>query len=850
MVGFATIQHRSWGAKAMPKATMENDAFSRLSAVIADAANRNRNEAETRHKIIDFILHDLLAWPRNRVAVEENIHPGFADYILKKTNGEPLVFVEAKKEGLYFELPLPHNADETSSYISIKKLLTDSNIKAAANQVRTYCGDTGCEYACITNGHEWIFFKTFEKNVRWDSLNALVIRRLEFFEREYTRAVNSLSFLAITERSALPGILSSMPPRDRSLFYPKEKIAAYSHSITANKFANKLRPIANIYFGVISDNDTEFMTRCYVSDRDYASTYAGMRTLIHDSLSPYFQQFGVQQLDDAEDGGKLRGRLEAGLQREQRGEVLVLFGGKGSGKSTFIKRLLHHKPPAWLGKHSVIAIVDLLTTPEEHSLIDDFVWMSIIKSLDTDSVMQADRDTLLEQLFQDRFEVAKKQTLAGLDPASPTYNLQLADLISQWKEDYVYCATRLMEYWKKRRKGIVVALDNTDQYSSEGQDFCFQIAQDISKRLQAITLISMREERFHNSKIHGLLDAFQNSGFHISSPKPAAVFAKRLQYTIDLLKSGKGRAMLMADVDVETVKEIRIYLDILAKDFATERSPLNAFLTACGHGDIRLSLDLFRSFLLSGYTNVEEMVATRSWVFQLHQVIKPVMIPKRYFYDETLSDIPNIFQIRHNRHGSHFTALRILRKLAKATEGSTPAYMNVAELLGYFADTFNMADDFTKTVDLLLKHGLVESNNRVDQYSEDVDQIKITNYGMYMFNMLGFEFTYLDLVCTDCGIFDEGVSNYLSQAARVEYGYFLKHQSLKRVEIRLERVESFNAYLRSEELREREMYSLGMPDAEMFTSQLLATFNTEKDRIKRSAKKQQIHRKILHGRGQ
>ena len=151
----------------------------------------------------------------------------------------------------------------------------------------------------------------------------------------------------------------------------------------------------------------------------------------------------------------------------------------------------------------------------------------------------------------------------------------------------------------------------------------------------------------------------------------------------------------MADVDAETVKEIRIYLSILAKDFATERSPLNAFLSACGHGDIRLSLDLFRSFLLSGYTNVEEMVATRGWE----------------------------------------------------------------------------------------------------------------------------------------------VSNYLSEAARIEYGHFIKRQSLKRVEIRLERVARFNAYLRSEEEREREMYSLGMPQAEMFTTQLLAMFEAEKERIKRSAAK-------------
>jgi hypothetical protein len=141
----------------------------------------------------------------------------------------------------------------------------------------------------------------------------------------------------------------------------------------------------------------------------------------------------------------------------------------------------------------------------------------------------------------------------------------------------------------------------------------------------------------------------------------------------------------------------------------------------------------------------------------------------------------------------------------------------------------------------------VESNNRVDYYSEDVDQIKITNYGMYMFNMLGFDFTYLDLICTDCGIFDQEASNYLSEAARIEYGHFIKRHSLKRVEIRLERVERFNSYLRGEELREREMYSLGMPEAEMFTSRLLAMFEAEKSRILRSAKKQEMSRKKSRG---
>ena len=80
------------------------------------------------------------------------------------------------------------------------------------------------------------------------------------------------------------------------------------------------------------------------------------------------------------------------------------------------------------------------------------------------------------------------------------------------------------------------------------------------------------------------------------------------------------------------------------------------------------------------------------------------------------------------------------------------------ELANYFADTFNMVDDFVKNFDVLLKRGFVEANNRVDAYSEEVDQVKLTNYGSYMLNELSYNFTYLDLISTDCGIYDETVT--------------------------------------------------------------------------------------------
>ncbi len=815
-----------------------DDALTRLFESASELDSRTENEADTRHKVIDVVLHDILGWPRNRTSVEEYIRPGFADYVLKKSNGDDLLFIEAKRSGIFFTLPISHNANERFAYIGIQQLMSDANIKDAMQQVRTYCIDTGCEFAAITNGHEWIFFKTFERGKRWESLRAFVIRKLEFFRDDYTKAYNSFSYTAITDNSALSALLTSAAPKDRAVYFGKTRIPSYSHTINANKLAAALRPVVNYYFGVIGDDDPEFMDRCYVSQRDYHQALDGMRALLQDSLTPYLRSFGVQQLEDTGKGGRLGGRLTKNIKKGRKGEVLVLFGGKGAGKSTFIKRLLHHSPPRWLRDHSVIAIVDLLKTPEDPAVIRNTIWTNLVAQLDAENLLSATRDTLLKTLFADRFEVAARQELAGLAKASEAYNGRLNDLVGQWKEDKGYCASRLVDYWKDREKGIIVVVDNTDQFSGPNQDFCFTSAQEIADDLGCITLISMREERFYNSKIHGLLDAFQNAGFHISSPKPAEVFRKRLSYTVGILQNPDRAPSVINATDANIAASVK-YLDIVKREFSSERSPLNQFLSACAHGDTRFSLDLFRSFLLSGYTNVDEMLDAGQWSFQIHQIIKPVMIPNRFFYDESISDIPNIYQLRYARHSSHFTGLRILRKLSKEMDGSSVGYVPLSSLKAYFVETFNMLEDLTANLDILLKHGFVEASNRLDRYTDEVDALKITNYGFYMLRELSSQFTYLDLICTDTGIYEESVSNYLVEAAKQEYKYFTSGVRLERVQLRLDRVEKFIAYLGEEEAREREAYSLNMPHEDMFTFRSTKAFEIEKRKVLTSAARQQ-----------
>lgn len=812
----------------------DDDVFEKLKQAVDDSPERSRNEADTRHRLIDLVLHDVLSWPRNRVSVEEYIRPGYADYVLRKSNNEPIILVEAKREGQFFQIPHETRPEEQSGYIGIQKLMSDDAIKIAINQVRSYCVDVGCEYAAITNGHEWIFFKTFEKAQRWDAGKAFVIRRLSFFLNEYTKGVNSLSYHSIIDKASLPVLLTSMPPKDRGIYYPRDRINTFSRSVDSNRLASVLRPLVSRYFGVIDDANPEFMKRCYVSQRDDQSSLSGIRSLIHDGLTPYLADYGVKQLHNDSTGGQIGEKITKAVRNNRKGEVLVLFGGKGAGKSTFIRRLLHHETPKWLRDHAAVVILDLLNVPENIDEIRKFIWNNIVLHLDKDNLLQADRSELISSIFREKFEVANRQDLAGLSPDSEAYNLLLNGLVAGWKSDQVYCAQRLVRNLQLRGKGAVIVLDNTDQYSGPIQDFCFTSAQEVAETLGCTALISMREERFYNSKMHGVLDAFQNSGFHISSPQPAEVFRKRVKYVEDLL-TDQGVVIDSLDgsstVEVETAK----YLQVIQVELYKRNSHLTNFLTACAHGDTRLSLDLFRSFMLSGYTNVDEILSARSWDFQIHQVLKPVMVPSRFFYDETISDIPNIFELRHNRHCSHFTALRILRKLAKLVEGSSATYLPVAQLHSYFAETFNMSYDMEANLDILLKKGFVESRNRLDYFSEDVDALKITPYGVYMLNDLAYYFSYLDLICVDCGIFDQEVSNYLAEAARQEFDFFLKKDRIKRIELRLDRADKFISYLQKEEFRERELYSLQMPEEEMFTTKAKDVFVVEKERVSVSA---------------
>ena len=194
-----------------------------------------------------------------------------------------------------------------------------------------------------------------------------------------------------------------------------------------------------------------------------------------------------------------------------------------------------------------------------------------------------------------------------------------------------------------------------------------------------------------------------------------------------------------------------------------------------------------------------------------------------------------LFQIRSGRNGSHFTALRILRILSDGRSATAPAYISASMLREYFLATFDMLEDYEENLNILLRYGLVEANNRLDEYSEFVDEVRVSNFGIYMARELVFYFAYLDLICVDCAIFDESFAHYLADAANEDFRLYRNYERVERVNQRLNRVQGFLSYLEKEEDRESSIYDFVVSE-NRFSYRALKIFAEERPRILRSAR--------------
>src|SRR5476649_758523 len=170
---------------------------SELLTTHAKLVLHSANEAETRKKLIDRIVEDVLEWDDTDISYEERVSEDggttYADYIIR--TADVALLIEAKRIGRSFDV-VP-----TQKRVKLTGRIMEGDTGAAIVQARDYCRKKSIPFAVVTNGAQWIIFPAVRTDavsfsdsyaIVFDSLRRILGEELEHF-------VDLLSRTAVVE---------------------------------------------------------------------------------------------------------------------------------------------------------------------------------------------------------------------------------------------------------------------------------------------------------------------------------------------------------------------------------------------------------------------------------------------------------------------------------------------------------------------------------------------------------------------------------------------------------------------------------------------------------------------------
>ncbi|QLA20116.1 ATP-binding protein [Desulfolutivibrio sulfoxidireducens] len=680
------------------------------------------NEADTRAKIIDRILKQCLNWKESNISRENHVTDGYIDY--KISQGSVTKFViEAKKTGDHFAIPLIRKNRYYKIDGSIKSI---PNLIEAMEQAKRYCDDIGCKYAIITNGYQFILFTAIILGKSWREGKCLVFRSLEDIKDNFL-----LFYRIFASDSVAEGSLVSHMEKHRSLLkFGKiiDTIHNPDYTWSRNELYTYIQPIAEIAFHeLLDDRRSNILKECYVYEKTN-TTKDELDSFFCDYLPHFSKQYNVKEIDKTGASSELIGLMRR--DRLNKGQLIVLLGGIGVGKSTFIHR--YYK----------FILSD----------VEQFLWF-YIDFRNIEPTPLAIEEFIFRQI-DEKWKAVYHEVL---------YEKIRTELSDHDKNDFKYYYGKLFKALHSIGYNISIVIDNIDQHDIELQESIFLYASNICDTLKTITLISVRENTFLMSTRLGVFDAYHIPKFHISAPDFIILIIKRIDYAIKLVKSNDFDK-LFYPMPVEKKSQLVAYLTVIKTSLLSKNpqaEKIVKFIDNISVGNMREALRMFNNFIVSGNTNVNEILckyrSTGSYQIAFHQFIKSMLLGERRYYDQDKSNIINLFDFDTSISDSHSNLFRILHFLYDKYNTQSKigtGYVEIDCILNVGNEIGLAREVLRDSLERLAKYSLVELDNLSKIDIKNASYAKITHAGVFYLKELCKQFVYIDTVLSDTPIAD------------------------------------------------------------------------------------------------
>ncbi|NVK52509.1 MAG: hypothetical protein HWD85_06205 [Flavobacteriaceae bacterium] len=660
-------------------------------------------------------------------------------------------------------------------------------------------------FGVISNGRQFIISQFVNTNGgNWRENNAIIFNGLDDIENRFIEFYELLSYESVVNSGKI--VIKEKKEFERKLIQ-KSTLRRKRDKLIRNDLSDKLITIIDAIFREINYNeelDKNSLNECYVFNEDVEKHHSEMKLMFSDS-PPKFDE----RISKVRNTVNTQKAIEETMLADSTilPNPIILIGGKGVGKTSFIKYFYNVSLNEKTKKKIPIVYIDFIKY-NSIDLIKDtsYMFREILDKLYEDHPsLNLENYNILKRIYKKEIKQKTEQGLWSIYRQKPEIlEEKINEFISEKLKEPISHLKAVSKYLiNPSHKRLCVIFDNADQLDFKTQREAFLLSQSTYKLLNCIIMVSLREGYYFQWKDKPPFDAFQPNLFHITAPSYREVLRKRVKYVLDnfSFQGTEGNVNNLHFIFSDK-SQAAFFKNLYKTIFGHQNSQILSFLEQTSYPNIRLGLEKFNSFLISGHTKVESYMTKDYYKIPVWEFVKSVALESSYYYLSSKNKLFNLFYPSKNNQ-NHFIKLRILHYLKNEVESTSYSeyYVPTEKLLSDFNKCGYNKDIVIEELNELLKYGLINSESFIsDTKYVDIDirefQIAITQSGVYYCDTIVSQFYYHDLVFQDTPIYDEDSYNAISKNFVTP-----DVDGFRSLDKRIMCVEEFINYLRKEELK-------------------------------------------------
>lgn len=143
----------------------------------------------------------------------------------------------------------------------------------------------------------------------------------------------------LVQNKSLQNILQKRLHKSKQTYSCKNGITSFSVPVDLNEYAQYLSKPVKYFFSDFKEDDKEFLNNCYVDERLYENTKKTLASMLIDNATPFLVNHGVINYERNKLSTKLS-KIANFINYSDNKHIVVIYGDRGCGKSTFIKKLI------------------------------------------------------------------------------------------------------------------------------------------------------------------------------------------------------------------------------------------------------------------------------------------------------------------------------------------------------------------------------------------------------------------------------------------------------------------------------------------------------------------------------